>query len=242
MKDLLYNIVYYPLPILWLFLIIFIFVNRTKLSYYLRLMLTIFYITLTPLFLILIEYPLINGGNNYSAGEKIALVLVPTAGIYKDNNGVWHPSVNTILRVSAGELMAKKLKIPLIISGGITNNNSISEADVSKKIVSYKNTIFENSSKNSYETVLNIQKKYIDIIQNNEKILLVTSPLHNLRMSLLLQSHGIFSYNIIIEKNKNITLYSFLPDVRIIKKINSVFYEYMAIIKYIYKKYIRLKF
>ena len=230
MKDLLNNIIYYPLPILWFIFIILIFVNRTYKYYYLRLLCIIFYFTLTPFFLMLIEYPLINVGKNYSFGEQIALVLVPTAGIYKDNNGIWHPSVNTVLRVSKGESMAQKLKKPLIISGGITNSYSISEAEVSKKIISYKNTIFEKESKNSYETVINLKNKYNNIIKNHEKILLVTSPHHNLRMSLLLKSHGLSSNNILINKNKNITLYSFIPDARIANKINSVLYEYMAII------------
>ena len=85
---------------------------------------------------------------------------------------------------------------------------------------------------------------YTKIIQSDEKnntkekILIVTSPKHALRMSLLLSSHGFLFSRYKEEFNNTINIYSFIPDVRSINSINASLYEYMAIIKYIFKRYI----
>ena len=195
-----------------------------------------------PFFSYLLEYPLIKGIHSYSEEDDIFIILVPTAGVYMDSQLNWHPSTNTVLRVSQGELLAKKLDKPLFISGGKVNGMDVAESDVAKKIVSYDNVIYENKSKNSYETIINFKNKFNKVNKNNERVLLVTSPHHILRMSLLLNSYGfaVSSFNKNIDKNINI--YSFLPDIRMVHKINSILYEYMAIIKYIFNKNIKTKF
>ena len=58
----------------------------------------------------------------YEKNDNINIVLVPTAGIFRDMQSKWHPSSNTILRVSNGESIAILLDKPLIISGGVLNN------------------------------------------------------------------------------------------------------------------------
>ena len=239
MKDILYNIVYFPLPILWLIIFISIFAKKKNIFFYTKIVGILFYITLTPIFSNFIDYPLRKSFHIY-ADEPILAVLVPTAGIYKDVQSKWHPSSNTVQRVSQGELLAKELDKPLIISGGILNFEGISEASITKNLVTYKNTIYENESKNSYETVINLKNFYNPASHKKERILLVTSPKHILRMSLLLVSHGfsVASYNNHI--NKVINIYSFLPDIRTVNSNNASLYEYFAIIKYIYKKYIVL--
>ena len=195
-----------------------------------------------PFFSYLLEYPLIKGIHSYSEQDNIFVVLVPTAGVYMDSQENWHLSTNTILRISQGELLAKKLDKPLFISGGIVNNTGVAEADVAKNIVSYDKVIFENKSKNSYETIINFKNKFNKFNKNNERVLLVTSPHHILRMSLLLNSHGFAVSSFDKNVDKNINIYFFLPDIRMVHKINSTLYEYMAIIKYIINKNIRLSF
>ena len=244
MKDILYNIIYYPLPIIWCFIFILIFIKRKNLYYYIKLLFIFFFISLTPFFSTLLEYPLLQGMHNYTKQDNISIVLVPTAGIYKDNKSNWHPSVNTVLRVSQGEKLAKKLDKPLFISGGIVNSEDISEAEVVKNIVVYKNTIFEDKSRNSYETIVNFQNIFFKDKDkdkaNDKRVLLVTSPHHIMRMSLLLKSNGFLVSNYYKKENKKITLYYFIPDASMVYKINSIMYEYMAIIKYIFLKYIRI--
>ena len=215
-------------------------VKKENLYFYLKITCIAFYISLTPLFSYLFEIPLRISVNEYTKDNKILLVLVPTAGIFKDIQSRWHPSSNTILRVAQGELLAKQLNKPLLISGGVLNKDGVSEASAVKNILSYKNVIYDEYSKNSYETVLNLQNLIAKNNTNNtnDKILIVTSPKHALRMSLLLSSHG-FLFSRFKEKfNNTIDIYSFIPDVRSINSINASLYEYMAIIKYIFKRYI----
>ena len=241
MKEVLFKIIYFPLPVFWFLIALLIFCNKDKIFFYIRILCIFFYILLTPIFSTLIEIPLMASWKEYDKNDNIATVLVPTAGIFRDMQSKWHPSSNTILRVSSGESIARLLGKPLLISGGVLNEEGTSEADTVKKIISYDNVTYDNESKNSYETALNL-KRYIKEIFPKEKILIVTSPKHSLRMSLLLSSRG-FS-NAVLKENLNdkISFFSFMPDVRSINSINGSLYEYMAILKYILNNYISLKF
>ena len=239
MKELLFNIIYYPLPLLWFLVLLLIFVKKCNLYFYLRIFCFLIYVSLTPFFSYLFELPLRLSVNNFEKGSKYSLVLVPTAGIYKDAQNIWHPSSNTIMRVSRGEILAKELNVPLLISGGITNNLGVSEASGAEKYLSYQNIIYDHNSKNSYETLLYLNKIYKNT-KPKYNILIVTSPKHSMRMSLLLSSNG-YSVSCFVEKLEiKINFYSFLPDSRTINSINSSLYEYLAIIKYIFLKYISI--
>ena len=237
MKDILFKIPYFPLPIFWSLILILIIVKREKLYFYLKIICMVFYLLLTPLFSQMIELPLRTDANRYNKNDNILLVLVPTAGIFKDAQLKWHPSSRSVLRASQGEFFAKNLNKPLLISGGVLNDDGISEASTLENIITYKNTLYDNFSKNSYETVFNLKNTF-NISNSDQKVLIVTSPKHTLRMSLLLNSHG-FQVSTFYQKvEKNINIYSFIPDVRSINSINASLYEYMAIIKYIFKRYI----
>ena len=224
---------------MWILVLLLIFIKKRNLFFYLRIFCLLIYITLTPIFSYLFELPLTLPLNNFEKGLKYSLVLVPTAGIYKDAQNIWHPSSNTIMRVSRGEILAKELNIPLLISGGIINNQDISEASGVEKYLSYQNIVYDHKSKNSYETLLYLNEIYKNT-KPKERILIVTSPKHSMRMSLLLSSNG-YSVSCFIEKlESKINFYSFLPDSRTINSINSSLYEYLAIIKYIFLKYISI--
>ena len=112
MKEILYKFIYFPFPIFWSLILILLLTKKENLYFYLKIICIGFYITLTPLFSYLIALPLIMGINEYVHDDKIVLVLVPTGGIFKDAQSKWHPSSNTVLRVSQGELLAKQLKRP----------------------------------------------------------------------------------------------------------------------------------
>ena len=237
MKEILFKFFYFPFPIFWSLILIMFLVKKENLYFYLKITCIAFYISLTPLFSYLFEIPLRISVNEYTKDNKILLVLVPTAGIFKDVQSRWHPSSNTILRVAQGEILAKQLNKPLLISGGVLNKDGVSEASAVKNILSYKNVIYDEYSKNSYEAVFNLQS-LIEKNNTKEKILIVTSPKHALRMSLLLSSNGFLFSRFKEEFNNTIDIYSFIPDVRSINSINASLYEYMAIIKYIFKRYI----
>ena len=62
-------------------------------------------------------------------------------------------------------------------------------------MLDYQNIILDTRSRNSYETSKNLKKIMIENnINNNVPILLVTSPKHYLRMSLLFKKEEILFY------------------------------------------------
>tara|TARA_B100000686_G_scaffold149590_1_gene156873 strand:- start:39412 stop:40131 length:720 start_codon:yes stop_codon:yes gene_type:complete len=239
MKEVIYSIFYFPLPILWFLLITMFLVNVKKRITIFKIVILIFYISLTPLFANIAEYPLTRGDNFDYDNEKYSAVLVPTAGIYKDVNFSWHPSSNSVLRVKLGEKMAKKYNLPLIISGGKIELSGKSEAETVEKIINYNNVILETYSRNSYQTSKNMTDVYNKNKLNKElSILLVTSAKHSLRMSLALEKKGFKVKKYIIQNQYIINFNSFLPDARTININNASLYEYIGIIFYFLKGYI----
>ena len=239
MKEVIYSIFYFPLPIFWFLLIAMFLVNVKRRMTIFKIIILMFYISLTPLFANIIEYPLTRGDNFDYDNEKYSAVFVPTAGIYKDVNFSWHPSSNSVLRAKLGEKMAKKYNLPLIISGGKIELSGKSEAETVGKIINYNNIILETYSRNSYETSKNMPGVYDKNQLNKElSILLVTSAKHSLRMSLALEKKGFKVKKYIFNNKYIINFNSFLPDARTININNASLYEYIGIIFYFLKGYI----
>ena len=239
MKEVIYSIFYFPLPIFWFLLIAMFLVNVKRRMTIFKIIILMFYISLTPLFANIIEYPLTRGDNFDYDNEKYSAVLVPTAGIYKDVNFSWHPSSNSVLRAKLGEKMAKKYNLPLIISGGKIELSGKSEAETVEKIINYNNVILETYSRNSYQTSKNMTDVYNKNKLNKElSILLVTSAKHSLRMSLALEKKGFKVKKYIFNNKYIINFNSFLPDARTININNASLYEYIGIIFYFLKGYI----
>ena len=202
-------------------------------------MVILFYFSLTPIFAYLLEYPLIKMSNDQYVNNSFSAVLVPTAGIYKDYNSKWHPSSNSILRVSIGESLAKKYRIPLIISGGKIDLHSPAESKVISNILNFENLILETRSRSSYETSINLNNIMIENnIDTNLPILLVTSPKHSLRMVLLLNKQKIMVKRYFFKQNNKISFKDFIPSSKTISTNNASLYEYIGIIYYFFKGYI----
>ena len=241
MKEIITHIYYFPLPFLWLLIFFILFLKKEKFFLYVKYLTLVFYICLTPIFSFLLAYPLINIIDKHNSNIKYEAVLVPTAGIYQDNNNKWYPSYNSVLRASQGEKLAKKLNIPLIVSGGQLFINSESEAETVKNIIDYDRLIIEDSSKNSYETSVNLIKVFethnIDI---KMPLLLVTSPQHSLRMYLSLRTQGFNVKNYSSFESFKFDYKLFLPDIATIGKNNISLYEYTGILFYLFKRRIRI--
>jgi len=241
LKEFITHIYYFPLPFLWLLIFFILFLKKEKFFLYVKYLTLVFYICLTPIFSFLLAYPLINITDKHNSNIKYEAVLVPTAGIYKDNNNKWYPSYNSVLRASQGEKLAKKLNIPLIVSGGQLFINSESEAETVKNIIDYDKLIIEDSSKNSYETSVNLIKVFethnIDI---KMPLLLVTSPQHSLRMHLSLRTQGFNVKNYSSFESFKFDYKLFLPDIATIGKNNISLYEYTGILFYLFKRHIRI--
>ena len=242
MKDILYSLVYFPMPFIWFMLLIIIVGSREKIFFFFKLIFIFFLISSLPLLNTILEYPLKNNSNTYSTKENISFVLVPTAGIYSDSLNNWYGSKETIIRTIKGYKTAESFGVPLIISGGKTINNAPAESFVAKKyLLSEGLIILDHKSKNSFQTAHNLKNILKTNKLGNGIIALATSPIHNLRMNLVLRTKGFVVTNIRNDIPKKNIISQFIPHVNSFARINGSLYEYLAIIKYIVLGYIDFK-
>ena len=99
-----------------------------------------------------------------------------------------------------GKKYSGELSVPLVISGGLTDSEILSEL-FSKKLPKFKNTIIEQNSKNTYQSAKNLEsfcKKELG------PFLLITGSYHRLRSYLSFKS---LKCNVLlIQKKRNLNL------------------------------------
>ena len=159
--------------------------------------------------------------------KKPAYVLVPTAGIWNDGFDKWHPTYVSIKRVKYGNELSKKFSVPLIIAGA--GNTIVKEADFLSNFFDYDFHIVENESRNTYEMAKNLK----NFIKNTDgPLLLATSPMHNKRTILALESQN-FSILIPDDYLRNTKKnYSLIPSFYGISNFNDIIYEALGICWY----------
>jgi uncharacterized SAM-binding protein YcdF (DUF218 family) len=176
-----------------------------------------------------------------SIDKDYSAVIVLTAGSYKDANNKWYPSSTSIKRAVLADNLSKKLNIPLIILGGKNNLETPAESLVVSKVIDNNKIILDYKSKNTYQSVVNLEK----ILEKNnidraDNFIVITSKLHNLRTALIFKSQN---YNIEIYDYLSFSKLSFLkfiPSSKSFTYFNNCLYEYYGIIKYIFLGYIKI--
>ncbi len=122
-----------------------------------------------------------------------------------------------------------KKDIPIIISGGITQKNAPSEAEVAKEFYNLVDAEVETESLNTYQSAQNL-KNYCKIFNNN--LMIITDIFHSLRSYLSFKSQGcntiLYNYNSYL-----IELKDFIPSLYGFSLFNNAVYEYVAIIYYL---------
>ena len=228
------------MPIIWCMLIIILFKIKNIYIYFKIIFIILFLFSL-PIFIELFKYPLTNGSSKYVAGDNISAVIVLTAGSYKDINDKWYPSSTSIQRTILANNIAKELNLPLIILGGSKSIALPAESLLVSKVIDNDNLLLETQSKNTYQSVKNLDKVLLKLNLNKKhNYLVITSDIHNLRTALTFKSQGyrikIFDYT---SFNKNSFLY-FIPHSKSFIFLNKCLYEYFGIIKYIFLGYIKI--
>ena len=136
------------MPIVWLFVLYFI----VKSSYWKK-----FFLYLSFVFLLTTSMPITStyiGKFFYSDNYKIsnnnkkpAYILIPTAGMYNDGYGKWHPTPESIIRMQYGKHLSEQFSIPLIVAG--------EHANLLPKNVDYNFYLVEHESTNTFEMAIN---------------------------------------------------------------------------------------
>ena len=228
------------MPIIWCMLIIILFKINNIYVYFKAILMLLLLLSL-PIIIEFFKYPLTNGSSKYIEGDHISAVIVLTAGSYKDVNEKWYPSATSIKRTVLANNIAKKAKVPLIILGGNQIGKFPSESLLVSKFVHNNNLLLDTQSKNTYQSVKNLEKNLLAInLNKNNNYLVVTSDIHNLRTALTFKSQGykikIFNYN---SFNKSKFL-NFIPNSKSFILFNNCLYEYFGIIKYVLLGYIKV--
>ena len=228
------------MPIIWCMLIIILFKIKNIYIYF-KIILMLLLLLSLPIVIELFKHPLTNGSSKFIMGDHISAVIVLTAGSYKDVNEKWYPSGTSIKRTVLANNIAKITNVPLIILGGNKTENLPSESLLVSKYINNNNLLLDTKSKNTYQSVKNLEKKLATInLNKNNNYLVITSDIHNLRTALTFKSQGykikIFNYNSL---NK-IRFASFIPNSKSFILLNNCLYEYFGIIKYVFLGYIKV--
>ena len=201
--------------------------NKIKYYFYALLFLIIFS---TPFSSFILSYPLTSFGKTITNKnlDNIKAVIVLTAGIEKDVLENWKPSNNTINRTLLGKKYSDELSVPLVISGGLTDSEVMSEAILVSNYLNLKNSIIEQNSKNTYQSARNLEsfcKKEMG------PFLLVTGSYHRLRSYLSFKSHE--CNVLLIQKSRNLKFSLLYPSSYGIKLFEKVIYEYAGLAYYL---------
>ena len=231
MKDFILSIL--TIPGLFILLYFFGLVSqgyKKKLKIFSSCLFIMFVISL-PFFGKIFSYPLLGLPKFFISSDlndvKSAVVL--TGGIYKNIINEWQPSKNTEERILYAKKILNKKDIPIIISGGITQKNAPSEAEVTKEFYNLVDAEVETESLNTYQSAQNL-KNYCKIFNNN--LIIITDIFHSLRSYLSFKSQGcntiLYNYNSYL-----IELKDFIPSLYGFSLFNNAVYEYVAIIYYL---------
>ena len=235
MKEyILYSFALIPMPTIWLIVLYFFVKSNYWKKFFLYLAFILLLITSMPIVPTYISKFFYS--DNYKVSnhhKKPAYVLVPTAGVWHDGHGEWHPTYVSIIRTKYGKKLSEQFSIPLILAGGGTTK--INEASLISKYFDYDFYLVETKSRNTFEMAKNL-KEFIKI--SDGPLLLATNPLHHRRTILSLKKQN---FDILIpdsyQKNnlylKNIEpSYSVIPSISGVKGFNAIIYEFLGIVWY----------
>jgi len=121
---------YLPLPFLYLLVVAVLLWRKPVLQRRLLVFTTgIFLLLSTPAFSRLLVLALVPNTDPGAITGPVA-VVVTTVGIHRTGGDRWWADVESLSRFEAGHALAKERGIPLIVSGGRTQEDGPSEAEV----------------------------------------------------------------------------------------------------------------
>ena len=179
---------------IWFMFFVIIFSLKKNIYFYFKTVFVLLFIVSLPIFIEIFSLPLTKGSDRSLSNKDISAIVVLTGGIYKDVNNNWHPSSSSVARVVLANNLSKELNLPLIILGGKSIPNGPAESIIVSKFIENKNIILDYESKNTFESVIFLEKILLKInLNKNDNFYVVTSKYHNLRTAFTFRTQN---YNI----------------------------------------------
>ena len=158
-----------------------------------------------------------------------------SAGIKKNILGDWVPSLTSRDRTLLGKYYADRLSVPLVISGGATEEKALPEAVVIKNYFNLENIVLDKNSKNTYESAVNLSE-YCKNLEG--PFLIITSHYHRLRSFLSFRSEK--CKVLFLEDEQNFNYKLFIPSVHGIRHFKNLIYEYLGLAYYLLSNKIKI--
>lgn len=146
--------------------------------------------------------------------EGIERVVMLGAGSFYDSAGDAWPTRGSVWRASAASALAKHYDVPLILSGGVVNQQQPNEAEtivqkMQPQLVGI-NVVLETLSKNTAENAREVAK--IAELNSVSRVLVVTSASHSLRSLLAFQDYpGLQVDFVTVHRAGDLTLKHLVP-------------------------------
>jgi len=196
MRSFLDIFVLWPMPALWLALAGFVlwFAGRRGGQVVVAAALALLFATAVPIVARLLNAGLMSGAPPYVQDSEAAAcagaIVVPTAGSYVDATGRAHPMDATVRRASAGQMVARRTGLPLIVAGGAPGRNEPAEAAVVVAHLGLVDAIVEAQPRDTHETGLAVARR-LDDIGVVRAVVLVTDAVHVARAAAVLRHAGV---------------------------------------------------
>lgn len=158
---------------------------------------------------IIIVHTLIVVGVNMKVEDNMDYIIILGAKTFDDL-----PSISLKERLDTGlKYLLENRDTKVIVSGGIGNNQQISEAMVMKKYllsngIDKSRIIVEDRSKNTFENI----KYSLDYIENTHDIVIITSRYHIFRSQLISRRFGIKSLGMPAKVPRSILVRSYIRE------------------------------
>jgi uncharacterized SAM-binding protein YcdF (DUF218 family) len=148
-------------------------------------------LSVVPLTAKLSLLPLLQAVPNWQDGIQVGAIVVPSGGAYEDTAGYWHPSSESVQRISLAASIQTRLGIPLLITGGKLREDGISEARIVAETFEFEpgQVWLDESARNTHENARALAVRLREL--RIDRVLMITSLAHVPRMSASLRANGL---------------------------------------------------
>lgn len=236
MKTILADLVYFPMPGIFLTVIGLVFLRGKLRKTAIALGMAILVLLSFPIIPKMLARPLLvqNPSIDQVRQAQPDVILVATGGAMEISLEDYFPNDNTLIRIHHADRLQRELGLPVIISGGDPRKAGVAESVLAMRagFLDSQETIVDESALNTAENAI----AFATLMQQNgfSRPVLVTQAIHSRRMAAALLAQGFASaQHPAMEKvAMPVEALDFIPSLRGYRYASRVAVAYAAIVKY----------